>query len=73
MLRVRAYNVLFGDCYLISWKEGNDYHRAWVDFGNFHSDRDAVFDLAVGNDNHSQQHIGCRQVLLSRPVDPHDR
>lgn len=45
MLRIRAYNVLFGDCYLISWKEGNDYHHAWVDFGNFHNDKDDVFDI----------------------------
>jgi hypothetical protein len=45
MLWIRAYNVLFGDCYLISWKEGADYHHAWVDFGNFHNDKDAVFDI----------------------------
>lgn len=44
MLRIRAYNVLFGDCYLISWKEGNEYHHAWVDFGNFVNDADDVFD-----------------------------
>lgn len=44
MLRIRAYNVLFGDCFLISWKEGNNDHHAWVDFGNFVGDPDAVFD-----------------------------
>ena len=49
MFRIRAYNVLFGDCFLISWREGVDDHHAWVDFGNFHNDKDAVFDI-VYND-----------------------
>jgi hypothetical protein len=41
---VRAYNVLFGDAILISWKEADGIHHAWVDFGNFHNDSNTVFE-----------------------------
>lgn len=44
-LTVRAYNVLFGDCILVSWDEDDRRHHAWVDFGNFHNDRNDVFDV----------------------------
>jgi hypothetical protein len=43
-LTVRAYNVLFGDCILVSWDEDDGEHHAWIDFGNFHNDRNDVFD-----------------------------
>ncbi|MFC2177191.1 hypothetical protein ACFLRH_02110 [Actinomycetota bacterium] len=42
-LWIRAYNVLHGDCLLISWDEIDGKHHAWVDFGNFHNDANAVF------------------------------
>jgi beta-lactamase superfamily II metal-dependent hydrolase len=42
-ITVRAYNVLFGDCLLVSWDEADGKHHAWVDFGNFHNDKNAVF------------------------------
>jgi beta-lactamase superfamily II metal-dependent hydrolase len=42
-LTIRAYNVLFGDCILITWHEQDGPHHAWVDFGNFHNDANAVF------------------------------
>jgi hypothetical protein len=44
-LMIRAYNVLFGDCILVSWDEDDRRHHAWVDFGNFHNDRNDVFDV----------------------------
>lgn len=43
-ITIRAYNVLFGDSLLISWDESDGEHHAWVDFGNFMSDRNDVFD-----------------------------
>jgi hypothetical protein len=42
-IRLRAYNVLFGDCLLVSWDEDDGPHHAWVDFGNFINDPNAVF------------------------------
>ena len=42
-ISIRAYNVLFGDCLLLSWDENNGKHHALVDFGNFHNDPNAVF------------------------------
>lgn len=48
-LTVRAYNVLFGDCILLSWDEDDGKHHAWVDFGNMPNDPNLVFD-AVYND-----------------------
>jgi hypothetical protein len=43
-LVVRAYNVRFGDSLLLSWDEDDGKHHAWIDFGNFHNDPNAVFD-----------------------------
>jgi hypothetical protein len=43
-LTVRAYNVLFGDCILLSWDEDDRRHHAWVDFGNMPTDPNEVFD-----------------------------
>jgi glyoxylase-like metal-dependent hydrolase (beta-lactamase superfamily II) len=43
-LTVRAYNVLFGDCILLSWDEDDGPHHAWVDFGNMPNDPNRVFD-----------------------------
>ncbi len=37
-LRVRAYNVGFGDCILLSWDEADRMHHAWVDFGTLSTD-----------------------------------
>lgn len=42
-ITLRAYNVLFGDCLLVSWDEDDGEHHAWVDFGNFINDPNAVF------------------------------
>lgn len=42
-LVVRGYNVLFGDCILISWTEEDRDHHAWIDFGNFPNDRNDSF------------------------------
>ena len=43
-ITLRAYNVLFGDSLLVSWDEADGQHHAWVDFGNFHNDANAVFE-----------------------------
>jgi beta-lactamase superfamily II metal-dependent hydrolase len=43
-ITLRAYNVLFGDSLLVSWDEADGKHHAWVDFGNFHNDANAVFE-----------------------------
>jgi hypothetical protein len=43
-LTLRAYNVLFGDAILASWEEDDGEHHAWIDFGNFHNDPNAVFE-----------------------------
>jgi hypothetical protein len=43
-ITLRAYNVLFGDALLVSWDEDDGQHHAWVDFGNFHNDANAVFE-----------------------------
>ena len=43
-ITLRAYNVLFGDALLVSWDEDDGEHHAWVDFGNFHNDANAVFE-----------------------------
>ena len=43
-ITLRAYNVLFGDALLVSWDEDDGVHHAWVDFGNFHDDPNAVFE-----------------------------
>lgn len=43
-ITVRAYNVLFGDAILVSWDEADGVHHAWIDFGNFHNDANAVFE-----------------------------
>ena len=42
-LTIRAYNVLFGDSILVSWDEDDGEHHAWIDFGNFANDPNAVF------------------------------
>ncbi len=42
-LEVRAYNVLFGDCVLVSWDEDDGKHHAWVDFGNHPGDNNGPF------------------------------
>ena len=44
-LTIRAYNVLFGDSILISWDEDDGQHHAWIDFGNFPTDPNAVFEV----------------------------
>jgi hypothetical protein len=43
-IRIRAYNVLFGDALLLSWDEDDGLHHAFVDFGNFHNDANTVFE-----------------------------
>lgn len=43
-ITLRAYNVLFGDALLVSWDEDDGLHHAWIDFGNFHNDANAVFE-----------------------------
>jgi len=43
-LVVRAYNVLFGDCLLVSWDEDDGPHHAWIDFGNLRDDANAAFE-----------------------------
>lgn len=43
-ITLRAYNVLFGDALLVSWDEADGPHHAWIDFGNFHNDPNAVFE-----------------------------
>lgn len=43
MIQIRAYNVLFGDCILVSWDEDDGEYHAWIDFGNFVNDPNAVF------------------------------
>jgi hypothetical protein len=48
-LTVRAYNVLFGDCILVSWDEDDGAHHAWVDFGNMSNDPNAVFDVVYAD------------------------
>jgi hypothetical protein len=48
-LTIRAYNVLFGDCLLVSWDEADGEHHAWIDFGNFHNDPNAVFTSVYDN------------------------
>ena len=48
-LTVRAYNVLFGDCILVSWDEDDGAHHAWVDFGNMGNDPNAVFDVVYAD------------------------
>jgi hypothetical protein len=52
-ITLRAYNVLFGDALLLSWDEDDGEHHAWVDFGNFHNDANAVFEK-VYNDVRSR-------------------
>ncbi len=42
-LTVRAYNIGFGDCILISWDEADRVHHAWVDFGTHHNDDRSVY------------------------------
>lgn len=42
-LTVRAYNVGFGDCILISWDEPDGVHHAWADFGTHHNDDRSVY------------------------------
>ncbi|MEX2546934.1 MAG: hypothetical protein WD830_04000 [Chloroflexota bacterium] len=42
-LTVRAYNVGFGDCILISWDEADRTRHAWFDFGTHHSDDESVY------------------------------
>jgi hypothetical protein len=48
-VRIRAYNVCFGDCILVSWDEADREHHAWVDFGNFHNDPNDVFKVVYGD------------------------
>jgi hypothetical protein len=48
-LTVRAYNVLFGDCILVSWDEDDGAHHAWVDFGNMSNDPNPVFDAVYAD------------------------
>jgi hypothetical protein len=48
-LTVRAYNVLFGDAILVSWDEDDGLHHAWIDFGNFHTDPNTVFEKVYGD------------------------
>lgn len=48
-IKIRAYNVLFGDCILVSWDEADGEHHAWVDFGNFTNDPNAVFQSVYDN------------------------
>ena len=42
-LTVRAYNVGFGDCILISWDEPDRTHHAWIDFGTHHQDDNSAY------------------------------
>ena len=60
-ITLRAYNVLFGDALLVSWDEDDGEHHAWIDFGNFHNDPNAVFEK-VYNDVLSR--TGGRLELL---------
>jgi hypothetical protein len=46
-LRVRAYNVGFGDCILLSWDEPDRMHHAWVDFGTLPSDQVINYEAVV--------------------------
>jgi hypothetical protein len=46
-LRVRAYNVGFGDCILLSWDEPDRMHHAWVDFGTHSSDKVINYQAVV--------------------------
>ena len=63
-ITIRAYNVLFGDCLLISWDEDDGKHHAWVDFGNFHNDRNEVFQLAYDDVlKRIQKPAGSKRVL----------
>lgn len=48
-IRVRAYNVLFGDSLLVSWDEADGPHHAWIDFGNFVNDPNAVFSTVYSD------------------------
>ena len=48
-LTVRAYNVLFGDCILLSWDEDDGPHHAWIDFGNMSNDPNPMFDVVYEN------------------------
>jgi hypothetical protein len=48
-LTVRAYNVLFGDCILLSWDEDDGPHHAWVDFGNMSNDPNPVFEVVYAD------------------------
>ena len=43
-ITLRAYNVAFGDALLVSWDEDDGVHHAWIDFGNFLNDPNAVFE-----------------------------
>ena len=43
-ITLRAYNVAFGDALLVSWDEADGEHHAWIDFGNFLNDPNAVFE-----------------------------
>ena len=46
-LRVRAYNVGFGDCILVSWDDADRMHHAWVDFGTHSSDKVLGYQAVV--------------------------
>ncbi|HEV8280533.1 MAG TPA: hypothetical protein VGQ02_01635 [Candidatus Limnocylindrales bacterium] len=48
-LRVRAYNVGFGDCILLSWDEPDRVHHAWVDFGTHFRDDDSSYPGVVAS------------------------
>jgi len=48
-IEIQAYNVLFGDCLLLSWDENDGEHHAWIDFGNFSNDPNAVFSTVYEN------------------------
>lgn len=44
-LTIRAYNVLFGDCLLVTWDEHDgSKHHAWIDFGNMSNDANTPFE-----------------------------
>lgn len=45
-LTIRAYNIGFGDCILISWDEADRAHHAWVDFGTHHNDDESSYQPA---------------------------
>jgi len=49
-LKIRVYNVGFGDACLISWKENSEYKHILVDFGNAYSVKNEPYYTNIIND-----------------------